>query len=144
MTGPLLLVRHASAGSRADWQGDDLLRPLDERGRRQAEALPALLAGYEVARVLTSPFARCRETVEPLACALGLPLEERAELAEGARREDALALVHELEGTTAVLCTHGDVVEELLGEQSRKGSTWVLDPGPDDRLGRREYLPPGG
>lgn len=103
-----------------------------------------MLSEYGVERVLTSPYARCRETVEPLAHALALAIEERPELAEGARRAEALALARELGGATAVLCTHGDVVEELLGEESEKGSTWVLIPLPDGRLGRREYLPPDG
>ena len=79
------LVRHARAGHRATWQGeDDSLRPLDERGRRQADALVAQLADREFARILSSPFARCVQTVEPLAEARGLPVEAVDSLAEGA------------------------------------------------------------
>jgi phosphohistidine phosphatase SixA len=89
--------------------------------------------------VLTSPYVRCRETVEPLAAALGLPVEERDELAEGATRDVAFALITELAGHPAILCTHGDVVEELAGEESKKGSTLVLSP---DELKRLDYLPP--
>ena len=37
------LVRHATAGHRASWDGDDQLRPLDERGVRQAEGLDEAL-----------------------------------------------------------------------------------------------------
>jgi 8-oxo-(d)GTP phosphatase len=33
----LVLVRHASAGDRPEWEGDDRLRPLDKRGRKQAK-----------------------------------------------------------------------------------------------------------
>jgi phosphohistidine phosphatase SixA len=101
----------------------------------------AVLSGRDIRRVLTSPYVRCRQTVEPLARSLGLPVEERSELAEGATAEDALGLVRSLDSETAVLCTHGDVVGEVLGEETKKGSTWVLDVGPDGSIERREYLP---
>lgn len=135
----VFLVRHGSAGKRSTWTGDDRLRPLDERGRRQAEGLVELLGNRGVEHILTSPYVRCRETVEPLADALGLPVTERDELAEGTRRKTALALVAELAGEPAVLCTHGDVVDELAGEETKKGSTLVLSP---DGLRRLDYLPP--
>jgi 8-oxo-dGTP diphosphatase len=81
---PILLVRHAWAGHSASWEGDDRLRPLDERGGRQAEALPAALARYRIERLISSPFLRCTQSFEPLAAALGLPIEERDELADDA------------------------------------------------------------
>jgi 8-oxo-dGTP diphosphatase len=137
----ILLVRHATAG-RSTSAPDDHLRPLDERGREQAEKLLGPLAPYDVRRILTSPYVRCRQTVDPLADALGLPVEDVPELAEGSTVEDVRRLVGSLDGETAVLCTHGDVVYELLGEESKKGSTWVLEVAPDGGLARREYLPP--
>jgi phosphohistidine phosphatase SixA len=136
----VLLVRHATAGHSTS-APDDHLRPLDERGREQAGRLVDALDPYDVRRIVTSPYVRCRQTVEPLAGALGLPVEERPELAEGSTAEDVLRLVGSLDGETVVLCTHGDVVHELLGEESKKGSTWALDVTPDG-LARREYLPP--
>jgi len=138
----LLLLRHGTAGHRRPGDGDDHLRPLDEHGVNQAAALPALYAGYNVERVLTSPYVRCRQSVEPLAAALGVPVEERSELVEGAVEAELWALVAELEAVTAVLCSHGDILFLLLGEEPKKGSTWVVDPAPDGGLGRREYLPP--
>lgn len=137
----VLLVRHATAGHSTS-APDDHLRPLDERGWEQAEKLVDTLASYEVRRILTSPYVRCRQTVEQLGRTLELPLEERGELAEGSTKEDVLRLVASLDGATAVLCTHGDVVYELLGEESKKGSTWVLDIGPDGSLERRDYIAP--
>ena len=137
----ILLVRHARAGKSKEWQGDDRLRPVDERGRAQAEGLVDLLRGYEPTAILSSGAVRCVQTVEPLARALGLEVEERKMLAEGADADDVLRLVSSLPDDVVVLCTHGDVIQEVLGEETAKGSTWVLRLD-GDQLTRGEYLPP--
>ena len=80
-----VLLRHASAGHRARWDGHDVGRPLDDRGRRQASELVELLRPFGVRRVVSSPYVRCVETVEPLAAALGVPVEEDERLAEARR-----------------------------------------------------------
>lgn len=115
----VVLLRHASAGDREAWDGDDRLRPLDERGRRQAQKLARALK--DVRRVVSSPYLRCLETVEPL----GLPVEIDGRLAEGASRAEALELLDSL--ADAVACTHGDVVEAVLGRSLKKGAYAVLD-----------------
>jgi phosphohistidine phosphatase SixA len=120
------LVRHARAGRRAEWDGDDRLRPLDQRGRRQAEGLVAQLAGREFRRILSSPYVRCVETVLPLAEARGLSVEPDDALAEGAGSHAALGLLRRV-GEPLVACVHGDLVEDLLGEKMKKGATAVLD-----------------
>jgi len=79
---PLLVVRHARAGRRSAYDGDDLDRPLSPRGRDQAEDLVPLLAGYRPRRILSSPAGRCFETVRPVAEILGLSIESVGELAE--------------------------------------------------------------
>jgi 8-oxo-dGTP diphosphatase len=124
----ILLVRHAKAGDRARWTGDDRLRPLDGRGRRQAEAMVAPLAGYGLTRLVSSPYVRCVQTLEPLSARLAMPVEPDDSIAEGASAEQALALLRRLGRGPAVLCTHGDIVEALLGDDAPKGkgSTWVL------------------
>jgi phosphohistidine phosphatase SixA len=123
----VLLVRHASAGNRSTWEGDDRLRPLSAKGRRQAEGLVDLLADYPIDRILTSPSLRCTQTVPPLAAARGLEIEEAPELAEGSTRADVLRLLGSLDSGSVVLSTHGDVIEELVGEELPKGSTEVLE-----------------
>lgn len=120
----VVLLRHASAGDRDDWDGDDLLRPLDDRGRRQALAL-RVLAARGFARILSSPYVRCIETVEPLAATLAIAIDVDARLAEGAEPDEALALLSELDG--GVACTHGDVVEALLGHHLKKGAAAVVE-----------------
>ncbi len=123
----VLLVRHARAGERAEWEGDDRLRPLDEKGFQQAQGLVELLAEYPIGRILSSPFLRCTQTVEPLADARTLAVEEVDELAEGRTRQDVVSLLSSTEETCVVLCTHGDVVEELLDDGLKKGATEVLE-----------------
>ena len=124
----VILIRHASAGDREHWSGDDRERPLDERGWRQAEELVRSLAGYEIERIVSSPAVRCVQTVEPVARELGIEIEGTGELTEGATREQALTLVDEVRGTGVVLCTHGDVVVELLGSGLKKGEIAILAP----------------
>ena len=132
----LLLVRHASAGDANDWQGDDRLRPLDAKGRRQAEALILLLAEFDLDRVVSSPYLRCVQTVEPLARARELEIE--LDDALGADRlDDVPSVLERWRGQNAAVCTHGDL--PLLGGRSfQKGSVWVLDEAGEPA----RYLPP--
>jgi phosphohistidine phosphatase SixA len=120
-----VLIRHAAAGDREDWDGDDFHRPLDARGRRQAAELVEFLRPLGVRRVLSSPYVRCVETVRPLAAALELAVEPDDRLAEGAG-PGALDLLRE---DGVVCCTHGDIVEEVLGRHLKKGASVVLSDG---------------
>ena len=142
----VLLVRHAKAGDRDKWGPRDDLRPISPKGQVQAEALVAQLAEFSIESVLSSPYLRCTQTVAPLAAARGLAVEPTDDLAEG-EGPAGLALVRRLlaEPAHTVLCTHGDVVEEVLdglgverGDFTRKGATWVLEPD-----GARQLDPPG-
>jgi 8-oxo-dGTP diphosphatase len=124
----VLLVRHAWAGERSEWKGDDHLRPLDERGRAQAEDLIAALERFEVEAVLTSPYVRCVQTVEPLAAARGIAVEERDELGEEQQLVAGGALVRSLAGRGVVVCGHGGLEQVVLADAPRwkKGATLVL------------------
>lgn len=124
---PQIVVRHASAGDRKDWKGDDRERPLDEKGTLQAEKLVEVLEPYRVDRIVSSPFRRCLETVEPLARARGLEIERSEDLADGAGSARAKALLESLSGSAAVTCGHGEEIESLFGK-TKKGAAWVLDP----------------
>jgi 8-oxo-dGTP diphosphatase len=150
----LLVVRHARAGSRRRWKGPDDERPLSGRGHEQALALVDQLRPLVPMRILTSPFVRCVQTVEPLARETGLALETTDALAEGAPARAVTALVADVRGSTALLCTHGDVIGVLLDvlvehdgldlpdePACAKGSTWVVDER-DGRYSRARYLPP--
>ena len=121
----IVLLRHASAGNRLNWDEDDMLRPLDRRGRAQAAAIGDALLGRGVTLVLSSPYVRCTETVAPLAASLGVAIELDERLAEGAGAAGARELLAERDGCVA--CTHGDIAEDLLGRTQTKGAAVVLD-----------------
>ncbi|MGH9263082.1 MAG: SixA phosphatase family protein [Acidimicrobiales bacterium] len=143
----VLFVRHAEAGDRNRWEGPDEHRPLSPQGQAQAGGLVGVLAGFRLARVLSSPYLRCTQTVEPVAAARGLAVEPTNDLAEGAGRAGLTLVRSLLEGASYVaLCTHGDVMEDVLdglrvrrSKETEKGATWVLDAGAAAR-----YLPPPG
>jgi len=151
--GKLYVVRHADAGHRSGPRELDDQRELTERGRRQAEGLRTLLEDDHVTRLLASPFVRCMQTLDPLARDLRVPVEPDERLAEGRSAGSVLALAAEVRHTSAVLCSHGDVIPELLEAlvasgtrlkdelRWQKASTWVLT-WDGDRLGKGRYLPP--
>ena len=124
---PLLVIRHARAGDRAEWQGDDRKRPLDKRGRRQAQALVDELAEFPLTRILSSPYDRCVQTVEPLAAARGLQIEVRDELGEERQYLEGAALARSFVGEPAALCVHGGLSDAAFGERQKKGETLVVD-----------------
>jgi broad specificity phosphatase PhoE len=149
----ILLVRHEKAANRYRWEGDDRLRPLTKKGREHARVLVETLSVPAPERILSSPYTRCVQTVAPLAEALGLPVEETDELAEG-HTPSALHLLRSVSGQRVVACSHGDVIPEVLwalGDRDGlklptdmrwpKGSTWVLE-GSGGKFKSAEYLPP--
>jgi 8-oxo-(d)GTP phosphatase len=90
-TVPLILVRHASAGRKSDWRGDDQFRPLDAEGTKDAAMLADLLCCFgsgSATRVISSPAERCMATVRPYAARAGVEIE--TELAFELTRKDAV------------------------------------------------------
>jgi 8-oxo-dGTP diphosphatase len=153
-TGAIYLVRHAKALNRGEWQGADELRPLNKGGRRQAEALVDRLAAFSIARVVTSPHVRCTETVAPLAKHRGLPVEIAETLVEGSDADDVLDYLVQCAAQPTVVCSHGDVIGDVLTRlvdqglavesdlRWEKGSTWVLDFDGESFLYGRYLAPP--
>jgi 8-oxo-dGTP diphosphatase len=152
---PVLLIRHAHAGSRQDSRGPDKGRHLSSKGYKQARNLVTTLEGFSPQRILSSGAVRCLETMAPLAEAMHLKVEKDDALAEGASLA-ALALVRRVANEKVALCTHGDVIPEILvaladedhldlGPRPRqaKGSVWVLE-AEGDRFVKAVYLPPAG
>lgn len=139
----LLVVRHAKAGSRRRFAGDDRLRPLEEEGRRQATALVPLLRAFGATEVHAADRVRCVQTVEPLARALGVQVQCEPALSDDAYADDPEAARRRLKeiagsGGTPVVCSQGHAIPHLIDwwaerddvrlppSRNRKASTWVL------------------
>jgi len=150
----ILLLRHAHAGDRSRWDGDDRVRPLTERGVHQAQGLVSTYDGRAIDRILTSPWERCVQTIEPLAEAFHLDVEVEDALGEGTPLDVVQRLLQRCREATTVMCTHGDVLAAVVTDLSHrgvvgadglrwpKGSTWVLEAGEEGAITRAAYLPP--
>jgi 8-oxo-dGTP diphosphatase len=146
-TSMLLLVRHAKAGKQDDWDGEDRLRPLSKAGAKQARTLTELLPLFGPDRIGSAPPVRCRDTVAPLADALGLPVVDEPLLGEGLYADDpdsTLQRIRELAALpgVTVVSSQGGVIPDAVAMltrdaavpvavdphdvPSKKASVWVL------------------
>jgi broad specificity phosphatase PhoE len=146
------VVRHAKAGSRSHWTGDDRKRPLSKKGEQQAEALVAAFKAFPITATYSSPYLRCVQTVAPVAQSRGLDVVQTPDLQEGRGVTGLHVFFNSADLDHVVLCTHGDLVWELVEdltnrrvlpafkEQFDKGSTWVVEV--DDGVPvRARYIP---
>ena len=142
-THTVLVVRHGTAGRKSRFSGDDTKRPLDKRGRAQAEALVAQLMAFGATDVYAADRLRCRQTVQPLAEELGVAIQNEPTLTEESYAKNPKRGRHRVlsiaaqEGTP-VICTQGKVIPDLIAwwcerdgvrpdkSRNHKGSTWVL------------------
>ena len=146
----LFIVRHAEAGERAAWTGDDRRRPLTATGRRQAEALIETLAPHDFDHILSSPARRCVDTVRPMAEQRRMSLVEDDTLSEGTPFDLIDRLLRRYSLDDVLLCSHGDVIGAIITALEQrsslaptsgwpKASTWMFDSWPDpDRV---QFLP---
>ncbi|MEZ0366735.1 NUDIX domain-containing protein [Mycobacterium sp. pUA109] len=142
-TQTVLIVRHGTAGRKARFSGDDTKRPLDKKGRAQAEALVSQLLAFGATDVYAADRVRCHQTVEPLAEELGVVICNEPTLTEEAYADNPKHARHRVQqiahlGRTPVICTQGKVIPDLIAwwcerdgvrpdkSRNRKGSTWVL------------------
>lgn len=136
--GMIYLVRHASAGKRASTKPDDWSRGIDKRGKEQRRAIRRLLQAHPLTRIGSSDYMRCIDTVKPLSDRMGIPVEFEPALVEGSHPHRMVSLIHSLQEESAVLCSHGDVIGDLVGHlfasgvpmdgpmEWKKGSIWEL------------------
>ena len=146
------LVRHADAGDREAWDGPDRLRPLTERGWRQAAGLVEIFGKQPVDRILSSPYTRCRQTIEPLAEDRRMAVENQPLLAEGTPWTKAFDLILSARGDV-VMCSQGDVITDIVrhlvetkvikssAARWKKGSRWTLTVK-DGRVTKARYTKP--
>ncbi len=142
-THTVLIVRHGTAGRKSRFSGDDTRRPLDKRGRAQAEALVPQLLAFGASEVYAADRLRCHQTVEPLAAELGVSVHNEPTLVEESyaknpkRGRQRVLRIAAQEGTP-VICTQGKVIPDLIAwwcdrdgvrpdnARNHKGSTWVM------------------
>ena len=149
----LFLVRHAKAGKRKEWDGDDTLRPLDKIGRLQAEAIALRLMGKSPGDLYSSRYLRCVQTLEPLAERLGTTVAVNDHLTEGADWRETIAWMAAL-GDGSVLCSHGDVIPDVIAALERRGmdiagdpdwrkaTVWVMERNGGDFVKAKVWSPP--
>ncbi|MEP6624149.1 MAG: phosphoglycerate mutase family protein [Acidimicrobiia bacterium] len=127
-TTACFLLRHADAGSRGVVDDDE--RSLSKKGRAQAERLATVHSTTAITTIISSPYTRCVQTVEPLARAMRVEVELDRALGEGSGPARAMAIIEAATGAT-VLCSHGDVIGDVLTLIARRGI-----PLDDDRLAK--------
>jgi 8-oxo-(d)GTP phosphatase len=135
----IVLVRHAKAGKRGDWAGDDDDRPLEFAGRAQARRLADLLAFFAPDRIVSADLVRCIDTVRPLAERLELDVHidpvfaDRSYATSPSASEDALMALAK-PGRVTVVCSQGTTIPRLVDRLGRglretdtkKGAAWAL------------------
>lgn len=148
VTSRVLLVRHARALSRESWPNEDDERPLDRKGRRQAELLVPELSAYKPDRIIAAPPLRCQQTAAPLAAELGLSPSEEKKVADKAWDRDPRSALRALREIAArpgvsVVVSQGRFIPGVLeaigvganaetpyrthtGLRAKKASTWLL------------------
>jgi 8-oxo-(d)GTP phosphatase len=168
-TVPLILLRHAAAGSKPVVAGDDaaaaaadLARPLEATGEADAKILAGLLASYGECQVISSAAERCIETVRPYAEAIGALIQVEqaftvtprqppdAQLYAGAERVTSLAA----SGLPTLICAHRenlpwliDAAFKALGagspqaEPLGKGEFWVLQSAAGELMSAERHDP---
>lgn len=142
-TATVLLVRHSSAGSRDEWDGPDVTRPLDDTGRAQSDRLAALLALFAPDRAISATPRRCVQTLEPVARALGLAVDSDSSYDEESHERSPETAAERIRaqaaaGGVVVVCSQRLVIPDtvaLLADvdglsvpviASEKGTTWAL------------------
>lgn len=144
-TRPVLVVRHARAKRRSAWSGGEHDRPLTPTGHARSEALVPVLGAYGVTSVLSSPWQRCVQTLEPYAKSVGTELATADWLTEDAARSDPGRIAEEwdalLDGTGAAtaVCTHRPVLPIIRDRLAARSRAWTLGTLPE----ADPYLRPG-
>ena len=142
-TQTVMIVRHATAGSKARYKGDDRQRPLDKHGRAQAESLVGLLLSFGAGELFAAARVRCAQTLDPLSDELGVTISNEPELTEEAYADNRKAARHRIleiaaSSVNPVICTQGRVIPDFIAwwcerdgvrpdsSRNRKGGTWVM------------------
>ena len=136
-TTALVLLRHAKAIKREDWDGDDGDRPLGNVGQIQAKRLLSKYLPYAIEEVHSSDAMRCIETIEPMTRALQMHPIFSTDLSEyrfAKDKEVALDYAQDLmiRNQSAIICSHNPilpkVLKKLIGKKNFKELDQKLEP----------------
>ena len=136
-TFPIILLRHAKALKRTEWDGDDGDRPLEHRGQLQAKRLLPIYLPYGISEVHTSDALRCIETIDLMTRLIEKTAIFSADLSEygyAKDKEAPLDYVQDLmdRGISAIVCSHNPiipkVVKKLVGKKYFKSMDRELEP----------------
>ncbi|WP_375489809.1 NUDIX domain-containing protein [uncultured Jatrophihabitans sp.] len=135
----VVLVRHAKAGKRSEWRGNDDLRPLDDTGRTQADSLVSFLTCFAPTRVVSAAPVRCTQTVAPFADKYGFDISIESafgdkQFAKSPATSETTFWSLAKPGTVNVIASQGDTIPGLIDRlargvrpaDTRKGAAWVL------------------
>lgn len=142
-TYPLIMLRHAKALAREEWQGEDEDRPLQQLGQQQARRALSIYQVYGLEQIHTSDAVRCHDTVEQMAKALDIPLTITNKVSEYTwkkNKEKAIDYAKELIkiNESILLCSHNPVLPRMMEKLTKKidfdypsnklepGEAWVL------------------
>ncbi len=127
-TFAIIALRHAKAAPPYQFPGPDAERPLTERGLGEARSIVPGLLSFAPQKIVSSTALRCRQTVQPLAKALALGVKTTDAISQDAfeyGESDIRSVVGRriAKGVTAVLCSHGPVLPEIVREVARATGT---------------------
>lgn len=123
-TFAIVALRHGTAVPPSMWDGPDATRPLMQRGVDQSLSIAPAIAAYAPVKIVSSTAARCLATVAPLAGALGLPVKESRAISQdawenGTGNVEKVVAKRMAKGVSAVLCSHGPVLPDIILEIAR-------------------------
>ena len=124
-TKPLVLLRHAKAVTRDEWQGEDDDRPLDSYGQNQAKRLLAMYQVFDLQQIHSSDAVRCYDTVVAIAKGLNIKLEVTGKLSESTFKKDkekAFDYAKDLMklNESVLLCSHNPILPKMLNKLTKK------------------------
>ena len=140
---PLIMLRHAKALAREEWQGEDEDRPLQQLGQQQARRALSIYQVYGLTQIHTSDAVRCHDTVDQMAKALDIPLTITNKVSEYTwkkNKEKAIDYAKDLikVNEPVILCSHNPVLPRMMEKLTKKidfdypsnklepGEAWVL------------------
>jgi len=122
---PFILLRHAKAITRDEWQGEDDDRPLSSSGQNQAMRLLSTYQVFNIDQIHSSDAVRCYDTVKSMAKGLDIKLEVSSKLSESTYKKDkekAFDYVRELikEDKSILICSHNPILPKMLNKLTKK------------------------